>query len=80
MSAVDKIVLTITPAAYSVEGFCGPESITSRTTEVCDFPQDVAHNGDDLFSALPVGVAIALDDMELMLIDIAIDLIPGVDA
>lgn len=72
---LDKITITITGAGYTVEAQAGRATLAEQTAEIIDGGVAFEKTGD-LFVDLPVEIAATIDDMELMLMDAVIYLMP----
>lgn len=70
----DKVVITITGREYVIEALCERTVVASQSVEVCD--GCLTKSGDDLFTELPVDLAVTLHDIDLKLQDVVLALMP----
>lgn len=72
----DKVVISITGSCWHIEVQAAGQVIADRTGEMLADGVGLELSGDDLFERLPVQLAATLDDMDLMLTDAVIALMP----
>ena len=70
----DTVIITITGREYAIEALCERAVVASQSVEVCE--GCLTKSGDDLFTELPVELAVTLHEIDLKLQDVVLALMP----